>query len=603
MSSFCRRLVLLAVFAAALPFAAAVSAAEIPVSGVLRTVAGGPVADGAYVFLLKLYDAKDAQVFIWDDAVPGVQVQSGFFNLQVGSTLGKPLADAVLTAGKPLWIGVQVGSDPELPRQQLLSVPRAYFANMAAAGSFGYAAADSPGGAATGLACSGCVASDMLANGAVTALKVGFNYAASDSKGGSALEAVHAANADAAKVAELAKNANNATSADEANSLKCSGCVALKMLNADVAGGYLSTTAGGKVVGDVGVSGKVSVGGDLALIGNLALTTASTISGGKFEALDLTKVACDVNALGRVAIGTAKKRLYFCDGALWQRLTICSEKCPLAATVACGQDIVNDCGEAQCVGTGTFCNNGAQCSNGLCAGPGQSKETAGKTCQTLLTTNPGLKSDVYWLDPDGVNVGVDAFQVYCNMTLEGGGWAQVGRFNLNALGAVTNTGVLWRADNDVNLGYLISADNDTVYDAGHLSVARVTALANAGEKKIMNFVKKHSTQEFKYCWNNYAAGPDGNWSFVSGNSGNAGKGSCGKLGWGYGATCGATSTSCQSNDANYTMDGHWMHANGLNSGTLGGIVQTYCGDNSTSGIGSSNAATGDRRGTCYLYVR
>ena len=46
-----------------------------------------------------------------------------------------------------------------------------------------------------------------------------------------------------------------------------------------------------------------------------------------------------------------------------------------------------------------------------------------------------------------------------------------------------------------------------------------------------------------------------------------------------------------------------MHANGLNQGTLSGTIQTYCGGNSTSGIGHSAAATGDRRGTCYLYAR
>ena len=52
-----------AVAAATLLAAVAVPAlaATVPMSGVLRANAGGPVADGAYVFLLKLYDTKDGR--------------------------------------------------------------------------------------------------------------------------------------------------------------------------------------------------------------------------------------------------------------------------------------------------------------------------------------------------------------------------------------------------------------------------------------------------------------------------------------------------------------------------------------------------------------
>ncbi|MSP92420.1 MAG: hypothetical protein EXR79_11585 [Myxococcales bacterium] len=568
--------------AAALLFGAATPAlaATVPLSGVLRASAGGPVADGAYVVLLKLYDTKDGALFVWDDAVTNVDVHSGFFHIALGASVGKPLPDSLLTTGKPLWLGVQVGSDPELPRHQLQDVPRAYFAQAAAS-----------------LECSGCVGTQQLGSGAVTAAKVGFTYAGSASKGGNALEADHALAADTAKQADSAKEATNAKfanaakqadSAASAEELKCTGCVGLKHLDSSVANGFVST-AGGKVKGELAVDGKLALGN-------------STIAGGKIEVLDLEAVACDGNGLGRVAVGQAKKRLYFCDGTVWQRMAICSEKCPPASTVACGQPIADDCGDGNCKGaTGSACSNGASCVDGKCAGPGESKEVAGKTCQSLLQANPTLKTAAYWLDPDGAGGG-EPFQVVCDMTLEGGGWAMVGKFNANNTGA-TIGGINWRTDGDINLGYLIATDDDNVFNVGHLSRDRIVALTNAGEKKHMNYVKQHSTQKYKYCWNHYAAGPDADWSFVSGSSGNPGKGSCGKLGWAYGKTCGATSTSCASYDANYTMDGHWMHANGLNTGTLPGIVPTYCGDNSTSGIGGGSAATGDRRGTCYLYVR
>ena len=581
--------------------AAADATALLPVSGVLSSAGGGPVADGAYVFLVKLYDAADAEVFVWDDAVAGVPVQSGFFHFLLGGTVGKTMPEALLTAGKPLWLGIQVGSDPELARQPLRDVPRAFFAHVAAV--------------ASAVDCSGCLSDAMIADGTISGQKVAFTFAGSGSKGGPANEALHAVEADhavaadtaveaghaatadsakladSAKQADFAKNAENATSADEALAaakLQCSGCVSLDQLGADVAGGFVSTK-GGTVQGELVVDGSLNLG-------------ASSIKGGRFAAIDIAAVPCDGAGVGRVAFGSVKTRLYFCDGSAWQRITICAESCPPASTVACGAAIVNDCGDSECVGKGSACPGGAPCVDDKCVGPGESAQSAAASCKALLAAVPGIASGVYWLDPDGADVAFDPFKARCNMDLEGGGWTLAGRFNLNATGTSFG-GVVWRADNDVNVDYLNAADDDAIFGVGHLSRDKVVKLTTIGDRKMMTYVKQHSTQKYKYCWNHYAAGPDSNWSFVGGKSSGPTKGSCGKLGWDAGFTCGATSTSCASHDANYTMDGHWMHANGLNQGTLSGTVQTYCGDNSTSGIGSSGAATGARRGTCYLYVR
>lgn len=219
--------------------------------------------------------------------------------------------------------------------------------------------------------------------------------------------------------------------------------------------------------------------------------------------------------------------------------------------------------------------------------PGQNREYAGETGDGL-----------YWIEP----IPGDVFVARCEMDLEGGGWTLVGKFNTNVTGPSIG-GVNWRVDSDVNLAYLTAADDDAVFNAGHYSRARTVAIANGGERRMMTYVKQHSTQQYKYCWNNYASGLDANWSYQTAPSNTSGLGACGRHGWGYGATCGVTSTSCSSHDANYTMDSHWMHANGLNAGTLPGTVQTYCGDNSTSGIGHSTAATGTRRGTCTLWAK
>lgn len=39
-----------------------------------------------------------------------------------------------------------------------------------------------------------------------------------------------------------------------------------------------------------------------------------------------------------------------------------------------------------------------------------------RTCYEMNEANPLLDSGMYWIDPDGIGIGDDAFTVYCNMT-------------------------------------------------------------------------------------------------------------------------------------------------------------------------------------------
>ncbi len=398
------------------------SAASLPLQGALRTAGGGPVADGAYVIFVKLYDAADAQNYLWEDALTGVQVSGGLFHVVLGTNDAKPLADALLTSGAPLWIGVQVSSDPELSRRLLRSVPRAYYADMAAAGAFGYAASSLPGGPALALDCSGCVTATQIDDGAVTSTKVGFTYAGSDSKGGAALEAIHATAADTAKAAETAQTAVTAqtaqsakiadaalvaTTADEALGLQCTGCVGMKQLAADVANAYLATK-GGTVSGDLGVDGKVTVGGGLAL-------GTSVIEGGQLAANDIGKAPCDAQLAGRIAFDEPSGRLALCDGKIWRKLSFCSESCKPAGTVACGAEITDACGDTVgCEGKGTMCEGAKSCQAGQCV-------TVGKSCADILAQDPKAASGKYLVDPDGAG-GLAAFETLCDMTSDGGGW-------------------------------------------------------------------------------------------------------------------------------------------------------------------------------------
>ena len=214
---------------------------ELAAQGRLTATGGGPVADGSYPMAIALYDQPQGGVSVYKEFYLGTVVQGGVFALIMGAADAK-LDSSVFANGKPLHIGITIGTDPELPRQKLARVPYAVHAWIAAQ--------------AQDVACSGCVGSDDLAKGAVTGDKVAvgaiganhvnFNYAASDSPGGPAsfaLAANNAKNADAAsfaeeagsaktakaadtaKVADTAKAADTAKSADSAKALACTGCV------------------------------------------------------------------------------------------------------------------------------------------------------------------------------------------------------------------------------------------------------------------------------------------------------------------------------------------------------------------------------------------
>ncbi|MCB9744168.1 MAG: hypothetical protein H6740_16340 [Alphaproteobacteria bacterium] len=78
---------------------------------------------------------------------------------------------------------------------------------------------------------------------------------------------------------------------------------------------------------------------------------------------------------------------------------------------------------------------------------GNSQATAGQTCLDILNTSSSAPDGVYWLDPDGDGDTSDAWQGWCDMTRDGGGWTLV----VNNTQAVTHSGnpTMTQAINDV----------------------------------------------------------------------------------------------------------------------------------------------------------
>jgi len=377
--------------AVAWAFTAHAEPIELATQGRLAS-AGGPVADGAYPMGVALYDQASGGAELFKELFLGVPVQGGVFALSLGA--GTTKLDSALFAVKPVWVGVTVGTDPELPRQKLGRVPYAVHALAAAVGH--------------DLACSGCVGTDDLAKAAVTGDKlatgavganhVNFAWAEGESPGGAAkfaLDANHAKQADGATSASFAEEAGSAKSATSAKALQCTGCVAVGHLADTVPAEWVKA---GKLAA-VATSGKYSdlAGGpDLSGYGALAVANtwqkaqALAVGGSLGGPLDFAKqqallfrfhnaakepAPCDADAGGLAYFNTGDGGLYYCNGKKWSSVT--------AATA------------------GTTANPAA-------------------SCKAILDSGDSSGTGKYWLKKgDGA-----AFQAYCDMTSEGGGWTR-----------------------------------------------------------------------------------------------------------------------------------------------------------------------------------
>ena len=102
---------------------ASLATADVPqminYQGQLTDDQGDPVT-AAVTMVFTIYDDSTAGVALWTEAHPSVTVTGGLFSVLLGSLV--PIDDAVFNQ-PDRWLGITVGSDPELdPRTRFVSI-------------------------------------------------------------------------------------------------------------------------------------------------------------------------------------------------------------------------------------------------------------------------------------------------------------------------------------------------------------------------------------------------------------------------------------------------------------------------------------------------
>jgi len=152
------------------------------------------------------------------------------------------------------------------------------------------------------------------------------------------------------------------------------------------------------------------------------------------------------------------------------------------------------------------------------AGDGSTKEKAAASCKKIRDDKLSRGNGVYWIDPTGGDVS-DAFQVYCDMTSDGGGWTMVLKIN-GADGTFTQGSSYWTNDTLLNVNNIAEdAVNSKFKSYTNLAFGEVLLKMKTGDAwrtmvipKVGNSMKAvmaagyHNTGKGRAAWLNMVPG-------------------------------------------------------------------------------------------------
>ncbi len=353
----------------ALPVAASAVPLELAHQGRIFDQAGLPL-DGAHDLALRLYDAPSGGTPLWQEDHVGQAFDDGYFAVDLGSNTA---LDAATFDDDDLWLAIEIDSGGELPtRIALRSVP---FAIRAAS--------------ADGLAAGTVVDASEIRIGGTTVIDGSGTFTGTVS-------------ADADSLADITGCANGEVLTWTGAAWDCG------------AAGASTFDASAIVTGTLDIN-RLPVGG-----------SAGTVSAGDHN--HAISALTGVAAISQIPVGSTSSHVAAGDHS--------HDLADLTGVLT-----ATDPGDAFCnasnLGAIRFvadvfegCTSGGWTDiGGFKPGVGDGAGNAGASCDAIHSAYPAQASGRFWVDPDGSG-GNGAFEIWCDMSTEGGGWYDlVGSFN------------------------------------------------------------------------------------------------------------------------------------------------------------------------------